>query len=227
MNAGACQPFIPETGTTKSGSTGPQGDHTNGAGYYLYAEANSGTPTGDEPVKYLLETPKLRYGKISYWYNMYSSGSAQMGSLHLDVLQGAAVSDGGSWTYDFIPPKVGDQGQSWVYQEVELSSITAPVKLRFRAEIGTGYRSDVALDDIMLHVAEPVADAPIVMLPEIVYVDQGVSGQAEIPMTLFNQGRDIGMLDIRGAFFDTACDINAVDMNAVDSVDFTEITVTV
>ena len=51
---------------------------------------------------------------------MLSSGSAQMGSPHLDVLQGATLSDGGSWTYDFIPPEVGDEGQSWLYQEVDL-----------------------------------------------------------------------------------------------------------
>jgi hypothetical protein len=57
LRAPACVPFIAVIGETQSGNTGPPGGHGDssggeeGVGYYLYAEAHSGTATGEEPVK--------------------------------------------------------------------------------------------------------------------------------------------------------------------------------
>ena len=189
-----CKSWISRQGGTPSGSTGPPADHTTAAGYYMYAEADSGYPDQNNPARYLMATPKLRYSKIGYWFSMYGSGSAQMGQLHIDLIQGDTV------ILDVVAPKIGDQGQQWVYDEIDLSGIAAAVQIRFRAEVGSGYRSDIALDDITLHIAEPIGDAPIVTMPEQAFVDQGVGQVAEIPMSVFNQGRDVGMLDIRGFF---------------------------
>ncbi len=131
------------TGGTPSTGTGPSGDHTTGFGNYLYVEATGGN-NNDEAI---LITPcydlsSLGLAQFSFWYHMFGQN---MGELHLDIY----VNNG--WSLDVIPPIVGNQGNNWLNQLVDLRTYVGQVvKFRFRGIRGNGFSSDIAIDDIQL-----------------------------------------------------------------------------
>lgn len=131
------------SGGTPSNNTGPSGDHTTGTGYYIYTEASSPNYPGKVAI---METPVFDLATAAtptliFWYHMYGS---DMGELHLDVL------NGGVWTNDFMTPIVGDQGNQWNLMVIDLSSLTGTAKFRLRGITGSGYTSDMAIDDFSL-----------------------------------------------------------------------------
>lgn len=134
---------------TRSGGTGPSDDHSALDANYLYVEASNGLNNRTA----ILNTPcfdftNLLSPKFRFWYHMYGT---QMGSLHLDVFYG------GQWVLDIMPMISGDQGDQWIFNEVDLTAYAGSiVKLRFRANTGSGYQSDIAIDDI--EIFEPVAN---------------------------------------------------------------------
>jgi len=72
---------------------------------------------------------------------MYGS---EMGSLELQI-----SIDGGTNWYTGIWSISGNQGDSWKSATINLSEFTGSlVKLRFAATTGTGYTSDIAIDNI-------------------------------------------------------------------------------
>ena len=134
---------------TPSVDTGPSIDHTVGtsAGMYLYLEASNGctnqtahlsTPCIDIP----LGTTELRF-----WYHLYG---ASIGSLHIDVLE----SEG--WQLNFSPAIVGNQGNTWLEKVVDISEYAGEtIKLRIRGTTGSGWSSDIAIDDISIENTPP------------------------------------------------------------------------
>lgn len=132
------------------GQTGPNGDHTSGSGKYLYLEASGGC-TGQEGylVSPCIDLNATVKPMLSYWYSMYG---AAMGSLHLDIF------DGENWVLDVIPSISGNQGDTWHFQEVDLSDFVGKIiNVRFRGITGNDWASDIALDDILLY-HPPIAD---------------------------------------------------------------------
>ena len=126
------------SGGTPSSTTGPTAAHDSA--YYMYTE--SSTPNYPDKVA-ILEGPILpldsyKEEKIEFWYHMYGS---TMGVLYLEIND-----TGGSWIE--LWSKSGDQGNQWYNAVVDLSSYSDSRKLRFRVVTSSGYRSDVALDDI-------------------------------------------------------------------------------
>ncbi len=134
---------------TNSGQTGPSNDHSPLDANYMYVESSGGFAN----TTAILNTPcydftNLLSPKFRFWYHMYGN---QMGSLHLDIFLG------GQWVLDIMPSISGDQGDQWLFNEVDLTAYAGNiVKLRFRANVGVGFRSDIAIDDI--EIFEPVGD---------------------------------------------------------------------
>ncbi|MCB0779732.1 MAG: hypothetical protein KDC03_09405, partial [Flavobacteriales bacterium] len=144
--------FVDDNGTP-SGSTGPSADHTLGstAGKYLYVEASSPNFPAKAAV---LESPCFDLTGVgnalfTFWYHMYG---ADMGTLAIDVNVNGAV------TTDVLTIS-GDQGNSWHQGHLDLSAHVGQgnVRVRFRAVTGSGYRSDIAIDDVRL------ANEPLVL----------------------------------------------------------------
>ncbi|MGB0974522.1 MAG: VPS10 domain-containing protein [Flavobacteriaceae bacterium] len=139
---------VDEGGTPSSG-TGPTVDYNPGTatGNYIYLEASSCfSKTG------ILETSCVNLD-TNYDFELgYFMSGASMGSLHIDLFSG------GAWITDVITPISGDQGASWNTLSVDLSAYTGQsVKLRIRGITGTGYESDIALDDIMFKEQIPLS----------------------------------------------------------------------
>lgn len=140
--------FVYDQGTQSQG-TGPSQDHSPLDANYMYVESSNGNANKTA----ILNTPcydftNLLSPKFRFWYHLYGN---QMGDLRLDIYSG------GQWVLDIMPVISGDQGDQWLFNEVDLTAYSGSVvKLRFRANTGAGFRSDIAIDDI--EIFEPVAD---------------------------------------------------------------------
>ncbi|NNC94966.1 MAG: hypothetical protein HKN92_05340, partial [Chitinophagales bacterium] len=132
-------------GSTGSGSTGPDGDHTSGNGVYMYVETSS-QQVGQERS---LTSPCIDLGggqpTMSYWYHAYG---ANMGDLVLDI------QSGGTWILGFDTVFQGQvqTGSSDPYI-LALTELTAfanqSIQVRFRyISTVAGFTGDGALDDI-------------------------------------------------------------------------------
>ncbi|MCB9232296.1 MAG: PKD domain-containing protein [Bacteroidia bacterium] len=142
-----------DEGGTPSTGTGPTTDYNPGTttGNYLYLEASG---TCAQKVANLLSpcidltnsvTPTLTFA-----YHMYGT---TMGELHVDVLSG------GTWTQNVTPAFTGNHGNVWNTATVNLSAFNGNIiAIRFRGITGTGFESDIAIDDIQ--IVDP--NAPII-----------------------------------------------------------------
>ncbi len=141
------------SGGTTSGSTGPSGDHTTGSGIYLYTETSgSGSNKVASFVSSCVDFANASVPKIEFWYHMYGSA---MGTLNLDVQDNT-----GTWNTEWNLS--GDQGNLWQKATVDLSNYAGQVvKIRFRAQTGTSFTSDMAIDDIYIYEPQPF-DAGVV-----------------------------------------------------------------
>ncbi len=139
--------FRTHTGATGSGGTGPSADHTSGNGHYLYLEGSGNSGSGCQNHEAQLHSPCLdlrgtNQATLSFWYHMLGNA---IGSLAVDV------NVEGEWILDVIPPIVGDQGNNWLEQEVDLGPFAGQqVLVRFRGRTGSGWAADLAIDDVNL-----------------------------------------------------------------------------
>ncbi|KAA3601518.1 MAG: hypothetical protein DWQ06_07825 [Calditrichaeota bacterium] len=135
------------SGPTPSSNTGPNGDNTSGSGSYLYTESSS--PNYPSKISYLL-SPCFDFTSISspelkFWFHLYG---LEMGSLDIDVL------DLGTNTYtNSVFTLTGQQQTSssdvWQEATVDLSAFAGEnIRVRFRAITGSGYTSDICIDDV-------------------------------------------------------------------------------
>lgn len=139
-------------GETPSGSTGPDTDHTLGTvdGKYLYIEA-SGECTFKTAhlISPCLDLQDAVNPSLVFWYHMQG---IEQGELHLDAF------DGNDWHLDIMPPLSGNISTQWQMREVLLTEFAGKtINLRFRGITGSGYRSDIAIDDIQL-IHPPIAN---------------------------------------------------------------------
>ena len=138
------------SGSTPSSGTGPFSDHTGG-GNYLYVEASSCFDQSAMVLSPCIDLSASSVPYASFWYHM---SGGDMGELHLDV-----ISDGVLYA-DIIAPITGNQGSQWQSAQVNLAQFAGSViNLRFRANTGPDFQSDIAIDDveILLSTASPVA----------------------------------------------------------------------
>ncbi|MCK4978838.1 MAG: DUF1573 domain-containing protein, partial [Candidatus Delongbacteria bacterium] len=182
--------WTPVSGSTASSNTGPTGDHTGG-GNYLYIEASSCF----NHTAYL-ETPTFDfsgtdYQELSFYYHMYG---ASMGTLQVDLYYNGTWHNAinADWNGTFATSVSGDQGQEWNRAIVDISEADTytDVKIRFSGMTGSSYTSDIAIDDVEIYQALPLAYQSSTLtqntddvyqgatLQEIIGIQVGTSGSA-------------------------------------------------
>ncbi|XP_067654295.1 MAM and LDL-receptor class A domain-containing protein 1-like isoform X2 [Haliotis asinina] len=133
--------------TTSSRGTGPSNDHTYGtrSGHYLYTEA-SARKQGD---KARILSPTYHDNQemcVKFYYYMYGSS---MGTLNV------YVKDGNN-TGRPLFSRSGNQGNRWTVGETTIPAFIATsasgYQMVFEGVRGSGYESDIALDDVSFTV---------------------------------------------------------------------------
>ena len=129
---------------TPSTATGPAVDNTTGSatGNYLYTESS-----GCNGLEAILMSPCIDLGAytnpfLSFAYHMYG---ADMGDLYVEIDTGTGV-----WNTIFTASGQQQTAQPdpWILGEINLSTYSGTILLRFRGITGAGFNSDMALDDI-------------------------------------------------------------------------------
>ena len=138
------------SGTTPSTNTGPtQDQNSTGNGNYLYVET-SGGQLGQVALlnSNCIDLAGATAPQLSFWYHMFG---ATMGEFHLDIIQNGVV------TLDVITPIIGNQGNQWRNQTLNLTPYVGQViQLRFRGIRGSSFTGDIAIDNIQITPAPPV-----------------------------------------------------------------------
>ncbi|KAL9975855.1 hypothetical protein ACROYT_G013067, partial [Oculina patagonica] len=133
-------------GTTSSTpSTGPTADFSR-IGYYIYAEASNPRVPGDRAR--LLSPFVTGTTCLAFRFNMHGS---QMGSLKVYGKVGSAEQV--MWQHN------ADTGDTWDGTQINIETV-AQFQVVFEAVRGSGYRSDIALDEIRLIPGKCVAAQP-------------------------------------------------------------------
>lgn len=134
------------SGATPTSKTGPSGAY-NGT-YYIYTEA-TGNIAKEAHLTSTFNLTGIFDPEISIWYHMYGN---QMGSLYVD----ASINNGSTWTNLWF--KTGQQHTAmtkpFTNAVISLASYAnqPAVILRIRGKVGSGERSDMAVD--LVHVRQ-------------------------------------------------------------------------
>ena len=130
------------SGGTPSNNTGPNGAHQGSQ--YLYIEASGGNnPTQQADLSGAFDLSSTTNPKLEFYYHMFG---ADMGELHVDV-------NDGTWQLDewnVTGQQHTSAGQAWTLVSVDLSAYAgnSNLTIRFRGITGTGWRSDICIDQV-------------------------------------------------------------------------------
>ncbi|KAJ3594687.1 hypothetical protein NHX12_003994 [Muraenolepis orangiensis] len=138
-------------GSTNSSSTGPNGDHTTGEGYYMYIEAD-GMTHGDSAR--LLSAQCNYRGPLclQFWYHMYGSATA----MALNIYQLHMINSQKVWSM------ANNQGPEWRPAFVDMQ-VSGSFKIILEAVRGSNAQSDVAIDDISIHYGSCQNGSPVLV----------------------------------------------------------------
>ncbi|WP_269523210.1 zinc-dependent metalloprotease family protein [Coraliomargarita parva] len=140
-----------QAGATVSNGTGPT--EAYGDVYYGYVEATSHYST-EAAIEAEFDFTHMDSPSIEFAYHMYDQYDSTMGILQLEI----STDQGQSWSTLVLI--VGDQGDAWQQADYSLDAYAGQVvRLRFRANVGNGYRSDIAIDAIRIE-DEAASDVP-------------------------------------------------------------------
>ncbi|XP_033751998.1 MAM and LDL-receptor class A domain-containing protein 1-like [Pecten maximus] len=125
-------------GSTPTGHTGPQHDHTTGHGHYAYFEASQ----GGSGFNAQLTSPAVRVSSrskacLSFWYFMYGQ---HVNNLNV-YLQKNNNNGQPVWQRN------GNQGNQWRQALVDFP-VNTRAKVVLEAVRGRGFQGDIAIDDI-------------------------------------------------------------------------------
>ena len=136
-------------GNTQSNETGPINYYKKSESElntYIYAEA-SGASAGDitELISPCIDV-KYQNSELEFSYHMYGK---DVGELHVDI-----KTDTG-YNLDVIPPFIGSQQntpeEDFKTKTIDLSAYAnQTIKVRFRAVRGSGWKGDIAIDNILV-----------------------------------------------------------------------------
>ncbi len=168
------------SGSTPSSSTGPSGAHS-GSKYFYVEASSSGTGAIAELYSPNLDINNLNNAMISFYYHMYG---ASMGDLYIDI-------NNGSWTT--IDSIKGQQQtaatDAWLLKQIDISSYSGTIQIRFRAIRGSSFTGDISLDDIKIF--DPPAND--IEVSEIIgsYGGFDVSGADIVKVLVRNNGTNV------------------------------------
>ncbi|XP_027875279.1 zonadhesin isoform X2 [Xiphophorus couchianus] len=126
------------SGSTPSNFTGPNQDHTTGAGYYMYLEGDD--VTHGDSARLLSQSCQLD-GPICFHFWYYMLGSATSMVLNVYQLQGNKATK--VWGI------IDNKGSEWQLGKADLK-ISGPFKLIIEGIRGSTAQSDLAIDDIAI-----------------------------------------------------------------------------
>ncbi|XP_055876552.1 MAM and LDL-receptor class A domain-containing protein 1-like isoform X1 [Biomphalaria glabrata] len=133
------------SGPTMSEGTGPNLDHTLGTVYgtYVYVEASSRSP-GQKArlISPLINTGSSRLCLVFFTF-MYGDN---MGNLTVYVTQPNRNIN----SNNEVLTLEGSQGEQWKEVFLHLEKSNSPFTIVFEGSLGNGYKSDIAIDDIIL-----------------------------------------------------------------------------
>ena len=148
--------WLNDSSGTPSGGTGPSS--ASEGTYYMYTEASSPRTQGEKAyLEKEFDFSSEINAEIDFDYHMYSSsGGSTMGTLNLLV-----STDGGS-NFTNLHSISGNQGNSWFSQNIDLSAYDGQVIIiRFEAIVGSNYRSDIAIDNVVITSTTGSSGTPI------------------------------------------------------------------
>jgi len=133
------------SGSTPTGQSGPDFDHTTGtsAGKYLFLEASVICFFKEaELLLPLLDLTGTISPKAYIWYHSFGS---DIGRFHVDIYNGTDV------MADAIPPVIGQVADEWRELEIDLAMYAGQkIAMKLRGVTGGGQKGDFAIDDFML-----------------------------------------------------------------------------
>ncbi|XP_057302866.1 MAM and LDL-receptor class A domain-containing protein 1-like, partial [Hydractinia symbiolongicarpus] len=132
-----------QAGRTISSRTGPNGDRTSEGGKYIYLEASGVRRKGDDAI---ISTPFMQFSNqpqcLEFFYHMYGS---QMGNLVVFL-------EDKNGKRETLFQVVGNKGNKWHQKLVNLAGDYGVwKKIVFRGIRGSGYASDIAIDDLYIY----------------------------------------------------------------------------
>ena len=137
-------------------ATGPDGDHTTTSANYIYVESSSPNypdKTADFATA-KFDFKSLTDPELIFWCHMFSDneGVDEMGDLYLDICVD------GNWSNDVVN-LTNDHGDVWFEQTVDLNPYKGDrVIFRFRAITGSGFASDICIDDFEINGQTPIGN---------------------------------------------------------------------
>ena len=155
--------WLTGSGTTPSANTGPDNDHTkgDGSGTYLFVESSTpGYPSKQADLTGpTADLSALSSATLEFYYHMYGE---TMGDLFVDIYSG------GVWNFDVGPTLSGQQQATttapWLLATVDVSAYrTDDFQIRFRGVTGSGFTSDMAIDDIIVGQSTLPNEAPVIL----------------------------------------------------------------
>ena len=144
-------------GNTQSNETGPTSykNVENSLNTYIYAEA-SGAQEGDVTA-FISPCLDVNYqnSELEFSYHMFGQ---DIGELHVDIITQTGFIN------DIIDPLIGNQQANqeddFLTKTVDLSTYAnETIKIRFRAVRGSGWKGDIAIDNILFKtISAPISD---------------------------------------------------------------------
>ncbi|XP_055355669.1 uncharacterized protein LOC129601002 [Paramacrobiotus metropolitanus] len=193
--------WIPRSGAPPTAHTGPRNDHSpSGQGYYLHFESSQPAQEGQVAI---FATPWLSASHenvcISFFFNM--EGDVGMGFLDVFLDITGQVDPLTVFQTD------GAHGKHWLafYEQIRVP-VQRSFRIRFMATRGKSFRSDVAIDDIVVkevHDDEscvPLARYPNIMADSVLFCDLD-SGNC--PLEALAEEADSTM-DVERAYVETS-----------------------
>ncbi|XP_062511968.1 MAM and LDL-receptor class A domain-containing protein 1-like isoform X2 [Corticium candelabrum] len=134
------------SGSTPSVGTGPTTDHTKGTslGRYVYIETSGKSNAQAVLASSAVTNSNQATCKLSMAYHMYGS---EIGKL--EVIAHTTYRNSSVWS------RFGSQSNLWLTTTVDFGSITGSFEIYVRASHSSGFKGDVALDDLLLTNCPP------------------------------------------------------------------------
>ncbi|XP_071506663.1 MAM and LDL-receptor class A domain-containing protein 1-like [Diadema antillarum] len=140
-------------GPTGTDGTGPMADHTTGTdqGFYMYAETSQPRSPGD---KARIDSPVINYFNDTYCMEFYYHMSG------LDTATLVVYESGDYYPDNELARLTGYTTAVWNPYNVNIPKKYGPLMISFEATVGSSYRGDIAIDDVVL-MAGPCSGYPM------------------------------------------------------------------